>query len=338
MGILRLRPRRAALTQTIPLRPSQPPTHSASGVRISRLQHHRHGSRDCDVGYRENTYDSASESSGDESCCEGKSTQWKNSTLLYDPRVQIAREHLLPVARAGLYEFLSQAYTEAPHHEQRRHEWRNENGWELPMNVNISCDNQGRAIDDGSFVIVPRVGGHCRYQCPFHASNPKKYPACLIDHELHSIKSVKRHVKRHHARPPYCPRCSKTFGNVSKCDRHILEKRCRTESLRIPDGINFYQRGKISKKDNPQLSDERRWERMYKIIFPGAESCPSPYLDSGVGLVVSMARDFWRMRGTEVISEFLAGQNWQPFGHGDAHTVLYELVMFDLISQVVKEA
>ncbi|CCT70846.1 uncharacterized protein FFUJ_09135 [Fusarium fujikuroi IMI 58289] len=338
MGILRLRPRRAALTQTIPLRPSQPPTHSASGVRISRLQHHRHGSRDCDVGYRENTYDSASESSGDESCCEGKSTQWKNSTLLYDPRVQIAREHLLPVARAGLYEFLSQAYTEAPHHEQRRHEWRNENGWELPMNVYISCDNQGRAIDDGSFVIVPRVGGHCRYQCPFHASNPKKYPACLIDHELHSIKSVKRHVKRHHARPPYCPRCSKTFGNVSKCDRHILEKRCRTESLRIPDGINFYQRGKISKKDNPQLSDERRWERMYKIIFPGAESCPSPYLDSGVGLVVSMARDFWRMRGTEVISEFLAGQNWQPFGHGDAHTVLYELVIFDLISQVVKEA
>ncbi|SCV54229.1 uncharacterized protein FFB14_13536 [Fusarium fujikuroi] len=337
MGILRLRPRRAALTQPIPLRPPQPPTHSANGVRISRLQHHRHGSRDCDVGYRENTYDSGSESSGDESCCEDKSTEWRNSTLLYDPSVQIARQNLLPVARARLYEFLSQAYTEPPHHEQRRHEWRNESGWELPMNVNISCDNEGRAIDD-SFVIVPRVGGHCRYQCPFHASNPKKYPACLTDHELHSIKSVKRHVKRHHARPPYCPRCSRTFDNVSKCDRHILGKRCRTESLKIPDGINFYQRGKISKKDNPQLSDERRWERMYKIIFPEAGSCPSPYLDSGVGLVVSMARDFWRMRGTEVISEFLAGQNWQPFGQGDAHTVLYELVMFDLISQVVKEA
>lgn len=337
MGILRLRPRRSALMQTLPLRPSQPSTHNVNGLRTSRPQHHRHGSQDRDVGYIENVHDNASESSGDESCCDDKSTQCKNSTLLYDPRIQIARQHLLPVARAQLDEFLSQAYTSPPHHEQTEHEWRSENGWELPMNVNRSCDNEGRAIDD-SFVIIPRVGGPTRYRCPFHGSNPKKYPACLIDHELHSIKSVKRHVKRHHARPPYCPRCSKTFGSVSKCDRHILEKRCRTESLRIPDGINFYQRSRLSQKDNPQLSDKRRWERIYKTIFPGAQSCPSPYLDSGVGLVVSMARDFWRMRGTEVMSEFLAGQNWQPFGQGDAHTVLYELVMFDLISQVVEEA
>ncbi|KAF5699734.1 hypothetical protein FGLOB1_11197 [Fusarium globosum] len=337
MGILRLRPRRSALMQTLPLRPLQPPMHNVNGGRTSRLQHHRHGSRDRDVAYRENSHDNASESSGDESCCEDISARWKNSTLLYDPRIQIARQHLLPVARAQLDEFLSQAYPSPPHHQQTQQERVDECDWVMPTNFAFISYSEFRPSND-PFVIISPAGGHSRYQCPFHASNPNKYSACLIDHELHSIKSVKRHVKRHHARPPYCPRCSKTFGNVSKCDRHILEKRCRTESLRIPDGINFYQRGKISKKDNPQLSDERRWERMYKIIFPGAESCPSPYLDSGVGLAVSMARDFWRMRGTEVISEFLAGQNWQPFGQGDAHTVLYELVMFDLISQVVEEA
>ncbi|KAF4496851.1 hypothetical protein FAGAP_7006 [Fusarium agapanthi] len=338
MGILRLRPRRAASTQTLPLRPLQPSTHNANGVRTSRLERHRHGFGDCDVGFRENSYDSASESSGDESCCEDKSAQWMNSALLNDPRIQIARQHLLPVARAQLEEFLSQAiYTEPQHHEQARQERRDECDWVITTNFAPRCYSDFRGSND-SFVVIPPVGGHSRYQCPFHASNPKKYPACLIDHELHSISSVKRHVKRHHARPPYCPRCSKTFDSVSKCDRHILEKRCRTESLKIPDGINFYQRSRISTKDNPQLSGKRRWERIYKTIFPGAESCPSPYLDRGVGLVASMARDFWRMQGTEVMSEFLTRQNWLPFGQGDAHTVLYELVMFDLITQLMEEA
>ncbi|KAF5622320.1 hypothetical protein F52700_10583 [Fusarium sp. NRRL 52700] len=337
MGILRLRPRRAASTQTLPLRPSQPPAQIANGVRISRLQHHRQSSRECDVGYRENTYDSASESSSDESCCEDGPRQWKDSTLLSDPRIQIARHHLLPVVRSQFNNFHSQAiYTQPSHHEQTQQGYRDECHW-TPADFNPSCDNDNRAIDD-SFVIIPRVGGHYRYRCPVHASNPKKYPACVIHHELHSIESVKRHVKRHHAKPPYCPRCSKTFDTVSKCDRHILEKRCRTESLKMPDGINFYQRSRLSRKDNPELSDKRHWERIYKTIFPGAETCPSPYLDSGVGLVVSMARDFWRMQGTEVISEFLVGQNWQPFGQGDAHTVLYELVMYDLITQLVEEA
>jgi hypothetical protein len=125
---------------------------------------------------------------------------------------------------------------------------------------------------------------------------------------------------------------------VSKCDRHILEKGCRTHGLKIPDGINFYQRDRLAKKDNPQLSDKRRWERIYKTVFPGVGSCPSPYLDTGVGLAVSMARDFWRMQGTDVIAEFLAGQNWLSFGlGGDAHAVLHELVLFDLITQLVEE-
>lgn len=338
MGILHFRSRRAALTQTLPLRPSQPSTYSANGVRTSQFQHHRHGSRDCDVGYRENSYDSTSESSGDESCCEAESRQWINSTLLNDPRIQLARQHLLPVARAQLDRFFSEAiYTEPPHHEQIQQEPRNEYNWVPPTDFNTSCDNQGRASDD-SFVVIPPVGSHFRYRCPFHASNPKKYPVCLIHHELYSVEGVINHVKRHHAQPPYCPRCSNTFETVSKCDRHILERRCRTKSLKIPDGVNFYQTNRLSKKHNTQLSSKRRWERVYKIVFPGAESCPSPYLDSGVGLAVSMARDFWREQGREVVSEFLARQNWLSFSQGEhVHVALYELVISDLIGQLVEE-
>ncbi|KAF5231758.1 hypothetical protein FANTH_13280 [Fusarium anthophilum] len=337
MGIIRLRPRRAALTQTLPLRPLQPSTHNTNGVRTSRTQRSRHGFGECGVRYRENSYDSASESSGDESCCEDKSTQCMNNTLLDDPRIRIATQHLLQVVRAQLDEILSQElYTEPQHHEQTQQARRDECDWVIPTTYPLRCYREFRGRND-SFVVIPPGGGHSHYQCPFYASNPKKYPACLIDHELLSIESVKRHVERHHAKPPYCPRCAKTFDSVSKCDRHILEKRCRTESLKIPDGINLYQRSRLSTKDNPKLSDKRRWERIYKTIFPGVESCPSPYLDSGVGLAVSMARDFWRIQGTEIISEFLAGQNWLPFGQGDAHTVLYELVKFDLITQLMEE-
>ncbi|KAH7144776.1 hypothetical protein DER46DRAFT_616490 [Fusarium sp. MPI-SDFR-AT-0072] len=339
MGILHFRSRRATSSpQTLPLRSSQPSTHNVNGLRISQFQHHRHGSRDCDVGYRENSYDSTSESSGDESCCETEFKPRIDSTSLNDPRIQVARQNLLPVARAQLEKFFSDViYTEPPHYEQQQQERGNECNWLPPTDPNVNCNNQGYASDD-SFVIIPRVGSHFRYRCPFHDSSPKKYPSCLIHHELHSIESVIKHVKRHHARPPYCPRCSNTFETVSKCDRHILERRCRTKSLKIPDGVNFYQASRLSKKYNIQPSSKRRWERVYKIVFPEAESCPSPYLDSGVGLAVSMARDFWREQGRDVVSECLAGQNWLSFGlRDDAHAVLYELVLLDLIRQLVEE-
>ncbi|KAF5548554.1 hypothetical protein FPHYL_9885 [Fusarium phyllophilum] len=337
MGILQFRSRRATSTQTLPLRPSQPSTYSANGLRTSRLQHRGHGSRTCEVGYDGNSCDSTSEDSGDESCCEAESKLWTDNILLNDPRIQVARQHLLPVARAQLERISSEVtYTEPLSYQQIQQECRNESVWPLLTDSDANYNNQCYAIDE-SFVIIQPTGRPFHYQCPFYALNPMTYQTCLIHHELTSIQSVIKHVKRHHAKLSYCPRCSKTFESVAKCDRHILERRCRTKSLKIPDGVNYYQRSRLSKMDNPQLSNRRRWEHTYKVVFPEAESCPSPYLDSGVGLIVSMARDFWRMQGTEVISEFVGGQNWLSFDE-DAHTVLYELVMSDLISQLMEEA
>ncbi|KAH7202402.1 hypothetical protein DER44DRAFT_787211 [Fusarium oxysporum] len=337
MGILHFRSRRATptQTQTLPLRPSQPSAHGRHESRTSRLPHNQRLFRERDIRYRETNYESSSESSGDESCCDVESKQWIDSTSLSHPGIQLARQNLLPVAHVQLESFFSEAtYTEPPRVQQ---ECGNGSIWPLSRDSMTEGNNQ-YCTSDYSFVIIPTFGRYFHYRCPFYALDPRRYQSCMIQHELHSIESVIKHVKRHHARPPYCPRCSKTFETVSKCDRHILEKRCRTKSLKIPDGVNFYQRSRLSQKDNPQLSNRRRWERMYNVIFPEAESCPSPYLDSGVGLAVSMARDFWRGQGRDVVSEFLAGQNWLSFGLGDdAHAVLYELVLFDLIRQLVEE-
>jgi len=253
--------------------------------------------------------------------------------LLNNPGLQYARQHLLLAARAQFEQFCSEAiYTEPPHYEQIQQEPSNESIWPLPTDPITDCTS------DDSFVIIPTLARHFHYRCPFNAANPRRYQSCLIHHELHSIKSVIKHVKRHHARPPYCPRCSKVFETVAKCDRHILERRCRTRPLIIPDGVNFYQKGRLSKKRDYQLSNRRHWERIYKRIFPEAESCPSPYLDTGVGLTVSMARDFWNMEGRNVVSEFLGAQNWLTSDLGEHVPVaLVELVMCDLIGQLVEE-
>jgi hypothetical protein len=334
MGILHFRSRRATSTQTLPLRPSQLSTHSGNEPWTSHLPYHRHYSRARDIEHRENSYESTSESSGDESCCEPESEQWENSTLLSDPRTQLARQHLLPVAREQFQKFVSEViYTEPPRAQQ---ECGNESVWPLPMDT-ITEGNDQYCTSDDSFVIIPTLERYFHYRCPFHASNPRKYQSCLVHHELHSIESVIKHVKRHHARPPYCPRCSKVFETVSKCDRHILDRRCRARPLKIPDGVNFYHKSRLSKKDNHQLSDQSRWERIYKRIFPESAHCPSPYLDTGAGLAVSMVRDFWRLQGQDVISEFPGAQNWATSDQEHILVALFELVLFDLIGKIVEE-
>ncbi|KAH7228571.1 uncharacterized protein BKA55DRAFT_599084 [Fusarium redolens] len=119
-------------------------------------------------------------------------------------------------------------------------------------------------------------------------------------------------MQRHHKQPPYCPRCSKTFETVAKCDTHIMEKKCKTEPVIIPDGINDYQQRELKstpkKRDYHQWPTKRRWEHIYKLVFRETQSCPSAYLDTNE-MTVLQARDFWKAHGGKYITEYFQAQS-----------------------------
>lgn len=58
------------------------------------------------------------------------------------------------------------------------------------------------------------------FACPYLAYKPATYRSCLR-YKLSRIADVKRHLKRCHMHPPYCPRCMETFTNEETRDEHI---------------------------------------------------------------------------------------------------------------------
>ncbi|KAJ3454258.1 hypothetical protein MRS44_018152 [Fusarium solani] len=131
------------------------------------------------------------------------------------------------------------------------------------------------------------------------------YQQCLLQHDLRSIEDVIRHLRRHHMKPPYCPRCSQTFDTLSTRDSHILERACELRDPQPIQGLNFYQKSKLKRRDRIYLGETKRWQRIYATAFPNSCLPRSPYLARGCGKAVSMARDFWRANGRLCVSQFL---------------------------------
>ncbi|KAJ3542732.1 hypothetical protein NM208_g3933 [Fusarium decemcellulare] len=124
------------------------------------------------------------------------------------------------------------------------------------------------------------------------------------------------------------------------CDNHVIVRTCQLRELVLPEGINLYQKGRLTKTDNPQLNNVERWNRIYATIFPYAGLPPSPYLDQGYGRAVSIARDYWAKYGQNEVAKFLQGQGFlDEVGKDDeiAQVALCQLVLRDILSELVEE-
>ena len=80
------------------------------------------------------------------------------------------------------------------------------------------------------------------------------------------------------------------------------------------DRINDSQRSMIVKRDDPDMTEEDRWVRIYKTIFRCKPNV-SPYLTEGLGLKLSLLHDYWSSsRGEDCVRRYLSDQ-----GHIQAH-------------------
>ncbi|KAF4966706.1 hypothetical protein FSARC_5650 [Fusarium sarcochroum] len=356
MGIIhRTHFRRATINQSLPYRSVQGSLGSGgngSGTYRDRSQDSRFPVRrrrfqnsyltpSSEEDGQDDSEENINESSEDESCCDVRAGAIKDGILLNDERFQLIRQGLSQQILERFQAFIAIAlysappdYQELPGNSPSERTWQTEST--CPSETTENYDQEGH---DGLVVVSP-PRGHFRLKCPFYAANPEKYRCCLVKHDLPTMDNVIKHIKRHHTKPSYCPRCSKVFHTVVQCDQHILKRACKVQDLIKPEGVNRYQRARLTKRDSRQLSNIRRWERIHGTVFPGMESIPSPYLDQGGERVISIARDFWRKEGQGCVSTFLQSQDWLSTGEKhdkDAHIALYKLVLEDLIEEIIHE-
>ena len=194
--------------------------------------------------------------------------------------------------------------------------------------------------DDPRLVIVSPIDGYFHLACPFYAFDPVQNLQCLLKEDLRTIKDVMAHLRHHHMRPPYCPTCCQTFRKMIDRDEHIRARSCKLQKLIKIEGINQHQKAKLSRRDNPRLSEEKRWLRLFSTIFPGAKSNPSPYLKDGIGLVVSLLRDYWSSNGQQCVSEYLSDRGLLRRDGPDedsALAALHSLTLADLLEKFLHE-
>ncbi|UPL00102.1 hypothetical protein LCI18_011036 [Fusarium solani-melongenae] len=183
----------------------------------------------------------------------------------------------------------------------------------------------------------PKIRRSFHLACPFHAADPEKYKQCLLRYDRQSIEGLIDHLICHHTKPFYCARCSETFGTAIDRDNHILDARCELLDPKPMDGIDQYQKSKLWKRDRWYIDERKRWRRMWTTVFP-SQPPRSPYLDQGLGLEVSMARDFWEMYGWQCVSEFLSSRGYPDEPNMDderAQNALYDLVLKDLLIAII---
>jgi hypothetical protein len=206
---------------------------------------------------------------------------------------------------------------------------------------NLEASNlvQGNDSDDPDLIVIKRLAGYFHCACPFYRFDPVHYHDCAEKHDLQSVEDVKKHVWDRHRCPLYCPTCRRTFDMSTERDDHIRERLCKVdESIKL-HGITEDERCRLSRRDNPMLSEESRLNRVFRIVLPGQQPVESPYLDSGVGLDISMLRDFWAREGPNHVSSYLEAGNvlsWTRLDEKRALAALHSLVLQDMIDDLVR--
>ncbi|KAJ2982225.1 hypothetical protein NUW58_g6490 [Xylaria curta] len=171
--------------------------------------------------------------------------------------------------------------------------------------------------------IKPRSGPARRrltFACPFYLHNKEAHRGCL-NYELKRIVDVRQHIYRSHVQSSYCSRCGIEFQddhNYSQRDAHITEGNCAVNSnIPLHTGATSDQLGNMS---NPAThgrgaNDEERWYSIWRIMFPGDDDPPSPYIDvNREWTCIEINAAIIRFRQNGGIQDFVSGLSLEDGG------------------------
>ncbi|KIN03452.1 hypothetical protein OIDMADRAFT_117812 [Oidiodendron maius Zn] len=156
--------------------------------------------------------------------------------------------------------------------------------------------------------VLQPIAGYFHLSCPFYIYNPVRHQSCVLKHELKSIEDVIDHLIKHHQEPAFCPRCGRTFCKFLEQDNHIRERSCGYRPPTNIEGVNDSLEAKLVKEHNRRWRVKERWLQVYATLFPMATRPhgSAAYLKDGVGLEMSLVRDYWAKRGRECVEEYLS--------------------------------
>ncbi|KAF5563703.1 hypothetical protein FNAPI_2542 [Fusarium napiforme] len=195
-------------------------------------------------------------------------------------------------------------------------------------------------ISDEELVVVSRPArtkSFLHLACPFTIYAPDEYQKCLLKDDIQSIEDLKEHLFRCHSRPIHCLICYKAFDTLIQRDDHVLSETCQRRDVGPLYGLNESQKAKLIRGDSLHFGERRRWYRIWSVVFPGSKNPPSPYLDRGLGLSMSMMRDFWQLHGSQCVSDYLEHEELADDQGESVELVLYELLLEDLLGEMVQE-
>ncbi|KAH7400389.1 hypothetical protein BKA64DRAFT_671780 [Cadophora sp. MPI-SDFR-AT-0126] len=129
------------------------------------------------------------------------------------------------------------------------------------------------------------------FACPFLKHNPtvyEKWRSCAWS-GWSTVHRVKEHLDRKHQLPKFqCNRCQQVFGSAARLSDHQrIEIPCKIGVEEPQDGVTEAQFQLIRSKKKPRgpdnkiidMSEEEKWVKVYRIIFPNDDPVPSPYHD-----------------------------------------------------------
>ncbi|KAF4981681.1 hypothetical protein FZEAL_2568 [Fusarium zealandicum] len=117
--------------------------------------------------------------------------------------------------------------------------------------------------------------------CPFVKGYPDdEWPRCQKGWS--TVHRIKEHIYRYHKVPIHCDRCFSLF----KTEKQLKEHRREAVSClvvnpprRMP-GIDTEMKERLKCRQGIQnATEETKWQKMYRILFPEEEDIPSPYCD-----------------------------------------------------------
>ncbi|KAF4987348.1 hypothetical protein FDECE_15469 [Fusarium decemcellulare] len=116
--------------------------------------------------------------------------------------------------------------------------------------------------------------------CPFMKRYPDRTWAKCCQKPWSSVHRIKEHIYRSHELPIHCDRCFREFKVEEDLTQHLRQdERCAlaprpTEMI----GINAAVRKKLkSRKGIQNATEEKKWEHVFKILFPDASIIPDPH-------------------------------------------------------------
>ncbi|KAH6949219.1 hypothetical protein DER45DRAFT_580864 [Fusarium avenaceum] len=126
-----------------------------------------------------------------------------------------------------------------------------------------------------------------KYACPYFKYNPTKYRDWRVcpGPGWADIHRVKEHLYRRHRQPKYrCGRCWEPFKDEQCYLDHLrTEEACPLREMEHVEGFDEAQERSLKsrKRYGRELSEDDKWRRVFKILFPHVldDDVPSPFYE-----------------------------------------------------------